>query len=54
MGHAVAHFVEALRYKPEICRFGSQWDHWNFSSTKSFWPHNGLGVESAPNRNEYQ
>ena len=31
MGHAVAQLVEALCYKPEGCRFDSQWCHWNFS-----------------------
>ena len=32
-GHAVAHLVEALRYKPEGRRFDSRWYHWNFSLT---------------------
>jgi len=32
-GHAVAHLVEALRYKPEGRRFDSQWCQWNFSFT---------------------
>jgi hypothetical protein len=30
-GHAVAHLVEALRYKPEGCGFDSRWCHLNFS-----------------------
>ena len=30
-GHAVAHLVEALRYKPEGRGFDSRWCHWNFS-----------------------
>jgi len=30
-GHAVAHLVEALRYKPEGRRFDAQWCHWNFA-----------------------
>jgi hypothetical protein len=42
MGHDVAHFVEALRYKTEGRRFDP------------FRPHYGLGVNSASNRNEYQ
>jgi len=31
--HAVAHLVEALRYKPEGREFDSRWCHWNFSLT---------------------
>jgi hypothetical protein len=31
--HAVAQFVEALRYKPESRGFDSRWCHWNFSLT---------------------
>ena len=38
----MAQLVEALRYKPE----GRGFD--------SFRPHYGPGVDSAPNRNEYQ
>jgi hypothetical protein len=30
-GHAVVQFVEALRYKPEVCGFDFRWCHWNFS-----------------------
>jgi hypothetical protein len=45
----VARLVEALRYKPESRVFDSRWCNWN-----SFWPHYGPGVDSAPNRNEYQ
>jgi hypothetical protein len=33
MGQAVAHLVEALRYKPEGRGFNSRWCHWNFSLT---------------------
>jgi hypothetical protein len=44
---AVAQLVEALRYKPERRGFDSQWCHWNFSLTQSFWPHYGPGVDSA-------
>jgi hypothetical protein len=32
-GHAVAHLVEALCYKPEGRGFDSRWSHWNFSVT---------------------
>jgi hypothetical protein len=32
-GHAVAHLVEALRYKPEGRGFVSRWCHWIFSLT---------------------
>ena len=46
--------VEALRYKPEGRGFDSRLCHWNFSSTKSFQPHYGPGVDAAPNRNEYR
>ena len=52
--HAVVQLVEALRYKPEVCGFDSRWCHWSFSFTKSFRPHCGPGVDSAPNRKEYQ
>ena len=41
MGHAVAHLVD------------SRWCHWKFSLT-SFRSHDGPGVDSASNRNEYQ
>ena len=54
MGHAVAHLVEALRYKPEGCGFDSRWCHWNLSLTWFFRPHYGPGVDSASNRIEYQ
>jgi hypothetical protein len=33
LGHAVAHLVEALRYKPEGRGFDSRCCHWNFSLT---------------------
>ena len=52
--HAVAQFVETLRYKSEGRGFDSRWCHWNFSLTQSFRLHNGPGVDSASNRNEYQ
>jgi hypothetical protein len=49
-GHAVAQFVEALRYTPEDRGFDSRSRQWNFSVTKSFPPHCG----SASNGKEYQ
>jgi hypothetical protein len=33
LGHAVAQFLEALRYKPKGRGFDSRWCHWNFSLT---------------------
>jgi hypothetical protein len=53
-GHAVAQLVESLHYKPEGGGFDSQLCHGNFSLTLPFRPHYGPGVDSAPNRNEYQ
>ena len=53
-GHAVAHLIEAMRYKPEGGGFNSRWCHWNFSLTYSLRPHYGTGFDSASNRNEYQ
>ena len=32
-GHAVAQFVERLRYKPRGRGVDSRWCHWNFSLT---------------------
>jgi len=46
--------VKALRYKPAGRGFDSRWYHWNFSVTKSFRAHSGPGVDSTPDRNEYQ
>ena len=46
--------VKALRYKPAGRGFDSWWCHWNFSVTWSFRSHYDPGVDSAPNRNEYQ
>jgi len=54
LGHAVAHMVEALRYKPAHRGFDSRWCHWSFSLRQSFRLHYGPGVDSAANRNEYQ
>ena len=53
VGHAVAHLVGALHYKPEGRGFDSRCCHWHFSLT-SFRPHYGPEVDSASNRNEYQ
>jgi hypothetical protein len=39
--HMVAQLVEVLCYKPEGHRLDSQWRHWNFPLTYSFWPHYG-------------
>jgi hypothetical protein len=50
----VAQFVEALLYKPEGHGFDSRLCPWNLSWTEFFWPHFGIGVDSASNRNEYQ
>ena len=33
LGHAIAQFVKALRYKPEGCGFDSRWCHRNFTLT---------------------
>jgi hypothetical protein len=44
---------EGVRYKSEGRGFESRLCRWNFSLT-SFRPHYGPGVDSAPNRNEYQ
>jgi len=52
-GHAVAQFVEELRYKPEGCGFNSRSFHWDFSLT-SFRLHYVPRVNSASNINEYQ
>jgi len=54
VGHALAQFVDALRYKPEGRGFDSRWCHWNLSLTYSFRPHYGPGIDSASKRNEYQ
>jgi len=48
--YALEHLVDSMHYKPEGCRFGSQWGCWNFSLTRSFAP----GVNSTCNSNEYQ
>jgi hypothetical protein len=48
MWHAVAHFVEAVRYKPKRRRFDSRWDDFNSSR-----PQYGPGVDLVSKRNEY-
>ena len=45
---------EALRYKPEGLWFDSRLCRWDFPLTRSFWPHYGCGIDSAPDKNEYQ
>jgi len=52
--YAVVQLVKVQRYKPEGRGFDSRWYHWKFSSTQSFRPHYGPGVDSTSNRNEYQ
>ena len=54
LGHAMAQFVEALRYKPEGGGFDSRWCRWDFSLMSSFRPHYNPAADSASNRNEYQ
>jgi hypothetical protein len=46
--------VKVLCYKSEGRWFDSRWGRWNFSLTQSFRSHYGPGVDSVPNRNEYQ
>jgi len=40
LGHAVAQFVEALRYMPECRGFDSRWCHWNVSLIYKLSGHN--------------
>jgi hypothetical protein len=44
-GHAVAHLVEALRYKLKGRGFNSRWCHLKFLLTQSFRPHYGPAVD---------
>jgi hypothetical protein len=46
--------VTALRYKQEGCGFYCRRGNLDFSSTQSFRPHYGPGVDSTFNINEYQ
>jgi hypothetical protein len=46
--------VNVLRYKSKGRWFYPRWCHGIFHWHKSFWSHYGPGVDSAPNRNEYQ
>ena len=46
-GHAVAQWVEALRYKPKSRGFDSRWYHWNFLLTQTFRLQYGPRVDSA-------
>jgi hypothetical protein len=52
-GHAVAWLVGTSCYKPEGRRFDSLC-HRISKLTSFFQPHYGLGIDSAPNTNEYQ
>jgi hypothetical protein len=54
VGHAVAQFVEALRYKAEGHGFDFRRGHWDFSFTYSFRLHYGSGIDSACKINENQ
>jgi hypothetical protein len=53
VAHAVAEFVEPLRFNPEDHGFDARWVL-DLSLSKSFLPHYGQEVDSASNRNEYQ
>jgi hypothetical protein len=53
-GDAVVQLCQTLHYKPDGSGFDSRWCHCNFSSTWSFRPHYGPGVDSACNRNQCQ
>jgi len=46
--------VKVLCYKSEGRWFDSRWCHLKFSLTYSLRSHYGPGVDSPPNRNEYQ
>ena len=46
--------VKVLCYKSEGPWFDSRLCHWNLSLTYSFRSHDGPGIVSASNRNEYQ
>jgi len=46
--------VKVLRYNSEGRWFDPSWCQWIFIDIKSFRSHNGPGVDSASNRNEYQ
>ena len=48
--HLASHCASSRKVALSIPR----WCHWNFSSTWSFGPHCGPGVDSASNRIEYQ
>ena len=54
IGLSVAQLVEVLGYKTEDRGFDSRCCPCSFSFTSSFRPHYGPGVDSVPNRNEYQ
>ena len=50
----MAQFVEALRYMPGGHGFHSRYGLWDFSFAESSRPLYGPGVDSPPNRIEYQ
>jgi hypothetical protein len=52
--HAVAHLVEALRYKSEGSGFDSRLCHWNISLTSFLRLHYDPVVNTTSNSNEYQ
>ena len=49
-----SYLPETLHYKLEGLRLFSRWGHCVFSLTYSLWPHNGPGINSATNKDEYQ
>jgi hypothetical protein len=51
--HAVAHIVEAVRYKPEDRGVENRWDHWYSLWRSLYRSHYEPGVDSVSNRNEY-
>ena len=53
MRHAVEQFVGSVLSRRKV-RFRSPIVSLNFTSTRSFRPHNGPGTDSTSNRNEYQ
>jgi hypothetical protein len=50
----LAQLAESLRYKPEARGLDSQWCHWDFSLTQSFWLHYVAAIDSDSKKNEYE